>query len=122
MFFLFMTVMIPKFACGCGNKDKAYQAMLKSDLRNLSTAEDAYYIDNKRYTSREPSAPIGILPTSPAACGRGPGRRTACTAPARASRSAGRTDAQGAVRTHDSVGTSRGTGCARRYVTIFQMA
>ncbi len=52
MFFLFVTVMIPKFACGCGNKYKAYQAMLKSDLRNFSTAEDGYYIDHKRYGSR----------------------------------------------------------------------
>src|SRR4029077_4234437 len=52
VFFLFVTVMIPKFACGCGNKATAYHAMLKSDLRNLSTAEDAYYIDNKRYALR----------------------------------------------------------------------
>ena len=52
VFFFFVVVMIPKFACGCGTKGKAYQAMLKSDLRNLGTAEEAYFVDHKTYALR----------------------------------------------------------------------
>ena len=52
LFFLFVIVITPKFACGCGTKGKAYQAELKSDLRNLSAAQDAYFADHKTYASR----------------------------------------------------------------------
>ena len=52
LFFLFVVVITPKFACGCGTKEKAYQAELKSDLRNLRTAEEGYFADHKRYASR----------------------------------------------------------------------
>lgn len=52
LFLLFLVVLTPKFACGCGNKATAYRAMLKSDLRNLGLAEDAYYVDHKRYAAR----------------------------------------------------------------------
>jgi prepilin-type N-terminal cleavage/methylation domain-containing protein len=41
-------IAIPKFQ---NTKGKANAAALKSDLRNLSTAEEAYYYDNEAYTS-----------------------------------------------------------------------
>ena len=49
LFLFFVVVITPKFACGCGTKDKAYQAEMKSDLRNLVTAEEAYFGDHHRY-------------------------------------------------------------------------
>lgn len=43
-------VSIPKFACGCGGtKDKAYHAQMRSDLRNLVVAQEAYFADSLRY-------------------------------------------------------------------------
>jgi hypothetical protein len=47
--FLLVVVMVPKFACGCGGKGKAYLALLKSDLRNLVTAEEAFFADHHRF-------------------------------------------------------------------------
>jgi type IV pilus assembly protein PilA len=41
-------IAIPKFA---NSKEKAYVATMKSDLRNLITAQDAYYADNNNYYS-----------------------------------------------------------------------
>ncbi len=41
-------IAIPKFA---NTKEKAYIASMKSDLRNLVTAEEAYFADNVTYTS-----------------------------------------------------------------------
>jgi prepilin-type N-terminal cleavage/methylation domain-containing protein len=41
-------IAIPKFA---NTKGKANAAALKTDLRNLSTAEEAYFFDNDAYTS-----------------------------------------------------------------------
>ena len=41
-------IAIPKFA---NTKTKAYTAAMKSDLRNLVTAEEAYFADSSRYTS-----------------------------------------------------------------------
>lgn len=41
-------IAIPKFA---NTKGKANAAALKSDLRNLSTAEEAYFFENSAYTS-----------------------------------------------------------------------
>src|ERR1700704_2569523 len=41
-------IAIPKFA---NTKDKAYLASMKSDLRNLITAEEAYFADSVKYTS-----------------------------------------------------------------------
>jgi uncharacterized membrane protein HdeD (DUF308 family) len=52
VFFFLVVVMIPKFACGCGTKGKAYQAAVKSDLRNLVTAEEAYFADHKTFALR----------------------------------------------------------------------
>jgi type IV pilus assembly protein PilA len=42
-------IAIPKFA---NTKEKAYLASMKSDLRNLVTAEEAYLTDSVRYTSQ----------------------------------------------------------------------
>jgi type IV pilus assembly protein PilA len=39
---------IPKFA---NTKQKAYVAQMKSDLKNLSTAEEAFFYDSAYYTS-----------------------------------------------------------------------
>lgn len=49
--FIIVVVMLPKFACGCGNKSKAYRAQLKMDLRNVVLAEEAYFADNHRYAT-----------------------------------------------------------------------
>ena len=42
------TIAIPKFA---NTKEKAYVAQMKSDLRNLVTAEESFFSDSVRYTS-----------------------------------------------------------------------
>jgi prepilin-type N-terminal cleavage/methylation domain-containing protein len=41
-------IAIPKFA---NTKSKAYVTAMKSDLRNLVTAEEAYFADSAAYTS-----------------------------------------------------------------------
>src|SRR3954467_14604327 len=41
-------IAIPKFAA---TKDKAYIASMKSDLRNLITAEEAFLADSMKYTT-----------------------------------------------------------------------
>ena len=41
-------IAIPKFS---NTKEKAYMAAMKSDLRNLITAEEAYFADNTTYTT-----------------------------------------------------------------------
>ena len=41
-------IAIPKFA---NTKEKAYIASMKSDLRNLVTAEEAYFADSVKYSS-----------------------------------------------------------------------
>jgi type II secretion system protein G len=41
-------IAIPKFA---NTKAKAYIASMKSDLRNLVTAEEAYFADSVKYTT-----------------------------------------------------------------------
>ena len=45
-------IAIPKFA---NTKDKAYLAAVKTDLRNLATAEEGYFADNQTYTSSVPN-------------------------------------------------------------------
>ncbi|MGI8497322.1 MAG: type IV pilin protein, partial [Gemmatimonadaceae bacterium] len=40
-------IAIPKFA---NTKDKAYFATIKTDLRNLATAEEGYFADNQTYS------------------------------------------------------------------------
>ena len=41
-------IAIPKFA---NTKEKAYIAAMKSDLRNLVTAQESYFADNTTYTT-----------------------------------------------------------------------
>ena len=41
-------IAIPKFA---NTKEKAYLATMKADLRNMVTAQEAYFADNSAYTS-----------------------------------------------------------------------
>ncbi|HEX9216896.1 MAG TPA: prepilin-type N-terminal cleavage/methylation domain-containing protein [Gemmatimonadales bacterium] len=41
-------IAIPKFA---NTKEKAYLASMKSDLRNLVTAEEAFFADSVKYTN-----------------------------------------------------------------------
>src|SRR5215470_11604179 len=41
-------IAIPKFA---NTKEKAYVAAMKSDLRNMATAEESYFADNQTYTT-----------------------------------------------------------------------
>ena len=41
-------IAIPKFA---NTKEKAYLASMKSDLRNLVTAEEAFFADSVKYTT-----------------------------------------------------------------------
>lgn len=42
------TIAIPKFA---NSKEKSYLAAMKSDLRNLMTAQEGYYLDNSVYSN-----------------------------------------------------------------------
>ncbi|MGH7718730.1 MAG: type IV pilin protein [Gemmatimonadaceae bacterium] len=50
-------IAVPKFGT---TKGKAYSATLKSDLRNLATAQEAYYYDNGTY-----AANLGLLNVLP---------------------------------------------------------
>src|SRR6266705_1055055 len=45
-------IAIPKFA---NTKEKAYLATMKSDLRNMITAQEAYFSDNTVYTTGLPA-------------------------------------------------------------------
>src|SRR3989337_2624196 len=45
-------IAIPKFA---NTKQKAYVAQMKSDLRNLATAEEAFFYDSANYTTSLPA-------------------------------------------------------------------
>jgi type IV pilus assembly protein PilA len=45
-------IAIPKFA---NTKQKAYVAQMKSDLKNLATAEEAFFYDSAFYTTSQPS-------------------------------------------------------------------
>jgi prepilin-type N-terminal cleavage/methylation domain-containing protein len=55
---LLAAIAIPKFA---NTKEKAYIASMKADLRNLVTAEEAYFADSLAYTDQldcnNPAAP-----------------------------------------------------------------
>jgi len=50
-------IAIPKFA---NTKEKAYVASMKADLRNLITAEEAYFADNTAYTSALPATMYAV--------------------------------------------------------------
>src|SRR5690348_11487584 len=49
-------IAIPKFA---NTKTKAYQTAMKSDLRNLVTAEEAFFSDSGHYKTYAPIAALG---------------------------------------------------------------
>ncbi|PYO12824.1 MAG: hypothetical protein DMD31_15405 [Gemmatimonadetes bacterium] len=72
-------IAIPKFA---NTKEKAYIASMKSDLRNLVTAEEAYFADSVKY-----SATIGPRPARSTS-----GRRRWRRPTKKASRSASKLD------------------------------
>jgi type II secretion system protein G len=64
-------IAIPKFA---NTKEKAYIAAMKSDLRNLVTAEESYFADNVTYssnlgTSFSSSAGVTVTINSPTGTG-----------------------------------------------------
>ena len=65
-------IAIPKFA---NTKEKAYVAAMKSDLRNMATAQESYFADNQTYTTSltamnfNPS--VGVTVTVGAASGTG---------------------------------------------------
>ena len=50
-------IAIPKFA---STKEKAYLASMKSDLRNLATAEEGYFADNQVYLAGNASNLVGV--------------------------------------------------------------
>ena len=49
---LLATIAIPKLS---NTKQKAYVAQMKSDLKNLATAEEAFFYDSTYYTSSLPA-------------------------------------------------------------------
>src|SRR5256885_314837 len=53
-------IAIPKFA---NTKGKAYLASMKSDLRNLVTAEEAYFADSVKYSTKVTSKVDGVACT-----------------------------------------------------------
>jgi len=64
-------IAIPKFA---NTKEKAYVAAMKSDLRNLVTAQESYFADNVTYTTdlgTAFSASAGVTVTIGTATGTG---------------------------------------------------
>jgi hypothetical protein len=61
-FFIVIAVILPKFACGCGTKGKAYQAQVKSDLRSLVLAEESYFADHHRYGGRADLDSLSFVP------------------------------------------------------------
>lgn len=52
-------IAIPKFQT---TKGKAYTASLKTDLRNLSTAQEAYFFENAAYTTSLSSLNLNTSP------------------------------------------------------------
>jgi type IV pilus assembly protein PilA len=45
---ILMAVLIPRWA---SSRERAFMASMKSDLRNLATAEEAYFYDNATYAT-----------------------------------------------------------------------
>ena len=58
-------IAIPKFA---NTKDKAYVAAMKSDLRNMVTAQEAYFSDNQTYApaigAAQAAGVVAFVPTT----------------------------------------------------------
>ena len=45
---ILVAVLIPRWS---NSRDRAFQAAMKSDLRNLATAKESYFYDNSSYTT-----------------------------------------------------------------------
>lgn len=45
---ILVSVLVPRWA---SSRERAFQAAMKSDLRNLATAEESYYYENAAYTT-----------------------------------------------------------------------
>jgi type IV pilus assembly protein PilA len=74
-------IAIPKFS---NTKEKAYVAAMKSDLRNLATAEEGYFADNNVYTTSLAAAnftPSVNVTVTPASLGVGSGWSASSTHP-----------------------------------------
>ncbi|CAN5166992.1 hypothetical protein BH23GEM2_BH23GEM2_03460 [soil metagenome] len=71
-------IAIPKFA---NTKEKAYLASMKSDLRNIATAQEGYFSDNQLYTNMSASNIAGSA-TADAATGFVPSASVTITATA----------------------------------------
>jgi prepilin-type N-terminal cleavage/methylation domain-containing protein len=56
-----VAIAAPKFA---HTKEKAYLASMKSDLRNLVTAEEMYFEDNMTYTADKSLAGLNYIETT----------------------------------------------------------
>lgn len=61
---ILVAVLIPRWA---NSKDRAFQAAMKADLRNLATAQESYFYDHATYTTSlgalsgyNPSAGVSI--------------------------------------------------------------
>lgn len=70
---LLASIAIPKFA---NTKEKAYVAQMKSDLRNLATAQEAFFYDSIYYTTDlgslggfQPSAAVTVTVNEATAAG-----------------------------------------------------
>jgi len=66
---ILVTVLIPRYA---NSREKAYVTAMKSDLRNLATAEESYYYDYSAYSTSVSQLPafnatIGVTVTVNAA-------------------------------------------------------
>jgi prepilin-type N-terminal cleavage/methylation domain-containing protein len=70
-------IAIPKFA---NTKEKAYIAAMKSDLRNLVTAEESYFADNLTYTTALTTAQYSTSQGVAVAIGTATGTGWAATA------------------------------------------
>jgi len=53
-------IAIPKFS---NTRDKTYVAAMKTDLRNLATAEEAFFYDSAKYTLSQAQM-AGFIPTT----------------------------------------------------------
>ena len=54
-------IAIPKFA---NTKNKAYMAAMKTDLRNLATAQEGYFSDNQSYSTSLGATGVNFTPSS----------------------------------------------------------
>jgi hypothetical protein len=63
--FVFLAIVaIPKFACGCGSNTRLYPAVMKSDLMNLSTMQEAFFADHGRFASASELGDSLFVPSS----------------------------------------------------------